>query len=117
MITEALCDPGVRESEVADLQVQLATVASSIIHTAGDALPKLSEVSFRLFWVLNHLLAASGEASAAHETVRSTRLVTTASLAVAVGSCAYLSSYMVLQATEALGSLAVTRNLSVEVRT
>jgi len=59
----------VRESEVADLQGQLATVVLSIIHTAGDLLPKRSEVSFRLFWVLNHLLAASNEASQAHETV------------------------------------------------
>lgn len=70
LITEALCDPGVRESEVSDLQDQLATVAASVIHTAGSILRSYEEVSFRLFWVLNHLLSSSSEAAPAYETVR-----------------------------------------------
>lgn len=69
LITEALCDAGVRESEVADLQDQLGCVASSVIHTAGPILTKHDEVSFRMFWVLNHLLAAASESSIAFETV------------------------------------------------
>ncbi|KAG7401636.1 HEAT repeat-containing protein 2 [Phytophthora boehmeriae] len=68
LITEALCDAGVRESEVADLQDQLAGVVSSIIKTAGLLLSQKDEISFRLFWVLNHLLAASAESSLAYET-------------------------------------------------
>lgn len=67
LITEALCDAGLRESEVADLQDQLAGVISSIIRTAGPLLARKDEISFRLFWVLNHLLASSPEASVAHE--------------------------------------------------
>ncbi|KAF4325053.1 hypothetical protein JM18_000916 [Phytophthora kernoviae] len=68
LIAEALCDAGLRESEVADLQDQLAGVVSSIIKTAGPLLPQKDEISFRLFWVLNHLLAASSESSLAYET-------------------------------------------------
>lgn len=69
LITEALCDAGLRESEAADLQDQLAGVVSSIVRTAGPLLAQKREISFRLFWVLSHLLASSAELSIAHETV------------------------------------------------
>ncbi|KAG7393600.1 HEAT repeat-containing protein 2 [Phytophthora pseudosyringae] len=68
LITEALCDAGLRESEVADLQDQLAGVISSIVKTAGPVLAQKDEICFRLFWVLSHLLAASSETSVAYET-------------------------------------------------
>lgn len=70
LITEALCDAGLRESEAADLQDQLAGVVLSIIKTAGAVLSQRDEIAFRLFWVLNHLLASSAESSIAQETVR-----------------------------------------------
>lgn len=68
LITEALCDAGLRESEMADLQDQLAGVVSSIIKTAGPLLAQKDEICFRLFWVLSHLLASSSESSVAYET-------------------------------------------------
>uniref|UniRef100_K3W704 TOG domain-containing protein n=1 Tax=Globisporangium ultimum (strain ATCC 200006 / CBS 805.95 / DAOM BR144) TaxID=431595 RepID=K3W704_GLOUD len=68
LITEALCDAGLRESEAADLQDQLAGVVSSLLKTAGPVLPQHDEIVFRLFWVLNHLLASSSESSIAYET-------------------------------------------------
>ncbi|KAE9037934.1 hypothetical protein PR003_g6197 [Phytophthora rubi] len=68
LITEALCDAGLRESEVADLQDQLAGVVSSIIKTAESLLAQKDEVCFRLFWVLGHLLASASESSVAYET-------------------------------------------------
>ncbi|KAG6974883.1 hypothetical protein JG687_00000115 [Phytophthora cactorum] len=68
LITEALCDAGLRESEVADLQDQLAGVISSIVKTAGPLLAQKDEICFRLFWVLSHLLASSPESSVAFET-------------------------------------------------
>ncbi|OWZ19534.1 hypothetical protein PHMEG_0006218 [Phytophthora megakarya] len=68
LITEALCDAGLRESEVADLQDQLAGVIASIVKTAGSLLAQQDEICFRLFWVLNHLLASSSESSIADET-------------------------------------------------
>ncbi|KAF1335701.1 hypothetical protein FI667_g1163, partial [Globisporangium splendens] len=68
LITEALCDAGLRESEAADLQDQLVGVVSSLIKTAGPVLPQHDEIVFRLFWVLSHLLASSSESSIAHET-------------------------------------------------
>ncbi|ETI37684.1 hypothetical protein, variant 1 [Phytophthora nicotianae] len=67
LITEALCDAGLRESEVSDLQDQLAGVVSSIVKTAGPLLAQKDEIGFRLFWVLNHLLASSSESSVAFE--------------------------------------------------
>lgn len=69
LITEALCDAGLRESEAADLQDQLAGVVLSIIKTVGAVLAQRDEITFRLFWVLNHLLASSAESSIAQETV------------------------------------------------
>ncbi|TYZ59531.1 hypothetical protein PybrP1_003449 [[Pythium] brassicae (nom. inval.)] len=68
LITEALCDAGLRESEAADLQDQLAGVVASVVTTAGPLLAHKREISFRLFWVLSHLLASSAESSVAHET-------------------------------------------------
>ncbi|KAL4096005.1 hypothetical protein PRIC1_009370 [Phytophthora ramorum] len=68
LITEALCDAGLRESEVSDLQDQLAGVVASIIKTAAPLLSQKDEICFRLFWVLSHLLAASPESSVAYET-------------------------------------------------
>lgn len=71
-ITESLCDSGVRESEVPTLQDQLAVVVASIVKTAGPlfaAKCELNEVVFRLFWVLNHLLAASTDDTVASEIV------------------------------------------------
>lgn len=67
IITEALCNAGLRESEVADLQDQLAGVISSIVKTAGPLLARKDEICFRLFWVLSHLLASSSEVSVAYE--------------------------------------------------
>ncbi|RMX62267.1 hypothetical protein DD238_000850 [Peronospora effusa] len=69
LITEALCDPGLRESEVTDLQDQLAGVVASIVKTAGSMLAQKDDSCFRLFWVLSHLLALSSETSVAYETV------------------------------------------------
>ncbi|GMF27325.1 unnamed protein product [Phytophthora fragariaefolia] len=66
---EALCDAGLRESEVADLQDQLATVVSSIVKTARSLLAQKDEICFRLFWVISHLLASASESSLAYETV------------------------------------------------
>ncbi|CAI5725813.1 unnamed protein product [Peronospora effusa] len=68
LITEALCDPGLRESEVTDLQDQLAGVVASIVKTAGSMLAQKDDSCFRLFWVLSHLLALSSETSVAYET-------------------------------------------------
>ncbi|KAJ8530528.1 hypothetical protein ON010_g14384 [Phytophthora cinnamomi] len=68
LIIEALCDAGLRESEVADLQDQLAGVVSSIVKTAGALLAQKDDICFRLFWVLSHLLASSSESSVAYET-------------------------------------------------
>ncbi|CAH0489311.1 unnamed protein product [Peronospora farinosa] len=68
LITEALCDPGLRESEVTDLQDQLAGVVASIVKTAGSMLAQKDDSCFRLFWVLSHLLASSSETSVAYET-------------------------------------------------
>ncbi|TDH64770.1 uncharacterized protein CCR75_001536 [Bremia lactucae] len=62
-VTEALCDAHLRESEVADLHDQLASVISSIVFSAGPLLEQKDEICFRLFWVLNHLLASSSKAS------------------------------------------------------
>ncbi|DBA01279.1 TPA: hypothetical protein N0F65_001784 [Lagenidium giganteum] len=84
LITEALCDPGVRESESADLQDQLSGVMASLVNTAGPVLPGMETVCFRLFWVLNHLLAAATEFSIAYETSSATltSLATTCQLSV-----------------------------------
>jgi hypothetical protein len=79
-ITEALCDAGVRESEVADLQDQLAIVVASVIKTASSLLSTREEVVFRLFWILNHLLAASADGSVAAEEVRVLSQVLTSSV-------------------------------------
>ena len=69
LITEALCDPGLRESEVPDLQDQLAGVVASIVKTAGPMLAQKDDSCFRLFWVLSHLLASSSTTSVAYKTV------------------------------------------------
>jgi dynein assembly factor 5 len=66
-ITEALCDNGVRESENAELQDQLAGVVSSVLHTSGPLIIQKDLYSFRLFWILNHLLSSSNESSLAYE--------------------------------------------------
>ena len=68
-ITEALCDIGLCESEVADLQNNLAGVVASIVKTAGSMLAHKDDSCFRIFWVLSHLLASSSELSVACETV------------------------------------------------
>ncbi|CAH0477374.1 unnamed protein product [Peronospora belbahrii] len=68
LITEALCDPGLRESEVLDVQNQLAGVVASIVKTAGPILAQTDDSCFRLFWVLSHLLASSSESSVAYMT-------------------------------------------------
>ncbi|GLD91633.1 hypothetical protein PINS_up000166 [Pythium insidiosum] len=67
-ILDALCDSGVRESEAADLQEQLAFVVLTVINTAGAALQTNDDASFRLFWLISHLLAAAPEDSIANET-------------------------------------------------
>ena len=69
LITEALCDAGLRESEVTDLQNQLAGVVAGMIKAAGSMLEHKDDSCFRLFWVLSHLLASSSESSVAYETV------------------------------------------------
>ncbi|CAI5745306.1 unnamed protein product [Peronospora destructor] len=68
LITEALCDSGLRESEAPDLQDQLAGVVASIVKTAGSMLAQKDDSCFRLFWVLSHLLASSSETSVAYKT-------------------------------------------------
>ncbi|TMW60589.1 hypothetical protein Poli38472_000631 [Pythium oligandrum] len=67
-ITDALCETGVRESEAADLQDQLAIVIASLIKTSATLLPSKEEIAFRLFWIVNHLVAAAADDSIAFET-------------------------------------------------
>ncbi|KAJ0393977.1 hypothetical protein P43SY_009809 [Pythium insidiosum] len=67
-ILDALCESGVRESEAVDLQEQLAMVVLSVIKAAGPALAGSEDASFRLFWLISHLLAAAPEDSLVSDT-------------------------------------------------
>ncbi|KAI9906206.1 hypothetical protein PsorP6_004289 [Peronosclerospora sorghi] len=58
-----------RESEVSELQDRLAGVVMIVIRTAGPMLSQKDDCCFRLFWILNSLLAMASESSLASETV------------------------------------------------
>uniref|UniRef100_A0AAV1T385 Dynein assembly factor 5, axonemal n=1 Tax=Peronospora matthiolae TaxID=2874970 RepID=A0AAV1T385_9STRA len=67
-ITEALCDAALCESEVSDLQDNMAGVVASIVKAAGSMLAQRDDSCFRIFWILSHLLASSSESSVACQT-------------------------------------------------
>lgn len=60
---------------MADLQDQLAGVIASIVKTTGPVLCSKDRIFFRMFWVLNHLLAAAPEDSISYETVSSQLII------------------------------------------
>ncbi|OQS04441.1 hypothetical protein THRCLA_03322 [Thraustotheca clavata] len=67
-ITEALADNGLREADVPELQEKLALVTTTIVSTGYPLLSSHDVWSFRLFWILSQVMAATPEDSVAFET-------------------------------------------------
>ncbi|RHY86293.1 hypothetical protein DYB26_013637 [Aphanomyces astaci] len=68
-ITATLSEAGLRDTDVPEMQQYLAKLTSTIVTTGSPLFASHDALAFRLFWVLNHLLAATPQDSVAFYTV------------------------------------------------
>ncbi|RLO01268.1 hypothetical protein DYB28_015327 [Aphanomyces astaci] len=68
MITATLSEAGLRDTDVPEMQQYLAKLTSTIVTTGSPLFASHDVLAFRLFWVLNHLLAATPQDSVAFYT-------------------------------------------------
>ncbi|CAK4287642.1 hypothetical protein Ae201684P_000738 [Aphanomyces euteiches] len=71
-ITETLSESGLRDTEVPEMQLNLAHLTASIVATGAPLFATHDTLAFRLFWVLSHLVASTAEDSVAHATALET---------------------------------------------
>ncbi|RHY58415.1 hypothetical protein DYB30_003233 [Aphanomyces astaci] len=67
-ITATLSEAGLRDTDVPEMQQYLAKLTSTIVTTGSPLFASHDVLAFRLFWVLNHLVAATPQDSVAFYT-------------------------------------------------